>query len=345
MPRPRRAGEPGALWKNARESLSHAGSAIIIYLVLLAMICVLGVISPNFLSPALIGNLFITALPLVFAAIAQTVIVLIKGIDLSLGSIISLVMCVAASLMQDSALSIVTVFLLCIAIGVAAEVINGLFVVYARLQSIIVTLATSLIFGGVALYVMPQPGGYVPESLLTILSGSVGPIPNSAIILIACLVFIWLPVRKSRFGIGWYAVGGNESGAYFSGVNVNLAKMSAFVVAGVFAALSGVVLAAQTLTGDAAMGAPYTLNSIAACVLGGASLAGGIGGAVGTVGGAFVLTIFVDVLFFFKVSAYFQYVFSGAIVIVALAIVSISDWVRSRRAKTAFASAARASDR
>jgi ribose transport system permease protein len=342
---PERVGEPGGWWKNARESLSHAGAVIIIYVVLLAMICVLGVISPNFLSPALIGSLFSTALPLVFAAIAQTTIVLIKGIDLSLGSIISLVMCVAASLMQDSTLSIVSVFLLCVAIGVAAEVVNGLFVVYARLQSIIVTLATSLIFGGLALYVMPQPGGYVPESLLPILSDSIGPIPNAAVILVACLALVWLPVRRSRFGIGWYAVGGNESGAYFSGVNVNLAKMSAFVVAGVFAALAGLVLAAQTLTGDPAMGTPYTLNSIAACVLGGASLSGGIGGAIGAVGGAFVLTIFVDVLFFFKVSAYYQYVFSGAIVIVALAIGTMSDWARSRRATRAFASAARAADR
>jgi ribose transport system permease protein len=345
MSLPSRAAEPGALWSNARESLSHAGAVIIIYLVLLAMIGVLGVISPNFLSPALIGNLFATALPLALAGIAQTVIVLIKGIDLSLGSIISLVMCVAATLMQDSALSIVTVFLLCLAIGVAAEAVNAVFVVYARLQSIIVTLATSLIFSGIALYVMPQPGGYVPDSLLTALSGSVGPIPNAAIILIACLVCVWLPISRSRLGIGWYAVGGNEQGAHFSGVNVNLTKISAFVVAGVFCALAGFLLAAETLTGDPAMGAPYTLNSIAATVLGGASLAGGIGGAIGTVGGAFVLTIFVDVLFFFKVSAYFQYVFSGAIVIVALAIVTFSDWARSRRAKKSFASAARVADR
>ncbi len=331
MPSPSRADEPGTLWKHARESVSHAGAVIVIYLVLAAMICVLGVINPNFLSPLLIGNLCSTALPLALAAMAQIVIVLIKGIDLSLGPIISLVMCVAASLMQDSALSIVSVLLLCLAVGVAAELVNGVLVVYARLQSIIVTLATSLIFGGIALYVMPQPGGYVPESLLRVLSGSVGPIPNSAIILIACLVFIWLPVRRSRLGTGWYAVGGNESGAYYSGVNVNRAKLSAFVVAGVFAALAGVLLAAQTLTGDPAMGTPYTLNSIAATVLGGASLAGGVGGAVGAVGGAFVLTIFVDVLFFFKVSAYYQYVFSGAIVIIALTIVTISEWVRSRR--------------
>ena len=342
---PRRAGGPGALWMNARESLSHAWSVIIIYVVLLVMISVLGFISPNFLSPALIGNLISTALPLVFAAIAQTAIVLIKGIDLSVGPIISLVMCVAASLMQDSAVSIVGVFVLCVAIGVAAEAINGLLVVYARLQSIIVTLATSLIFGGIALYIMPEPGGYVPESLLTMLSGSVGPIPNSAIVLVASLVVIWLPVSKSRFGIGWYAVGGNETGAYFSGVNVNRAKISAFVIAGVFAALAGFLLATETLTGDPAMGAPYTLNSIAASVLGGVSLSGGIGGAIGAVGGAFVLTIFVDVLFFFNVSAYYQYVFSGAIVIVALAIVTISEWVRSRRATRAFASAARASER
>ena len=342
---PRRAGEPGALWTNARESLSHAWSVIIIYVVLLAMISVLGFISPNFLSPALIGNLISTALPLVFAAIAQTAIVLIKGIDLSVGPIISLVMCVAASLMQDSAVSMVGVFVLCLAIGVAAETINGLLVVYARLQSIIVTLATSLIFGGIALYIMPEPGGYVPESLLTMLSGSVGPIPNSAIVLIASLVVIWLPVSKSRFGDRLVRRGRQRDGGLFLRRQRQPGQDQRLRRCGRIRRPRGFLLATETLTGDPAMGAPYTLNSIAASVLGGVSLSGGIGGAVGAVGGAFVLTIFVDVLFFFNVSAYYQYVFSGAIVIVALAIVTISEWVRSRRATRAFASAARASER
>jgi ribose transport system permease protein len=333
----RRTGEPYGGRRSLKGALSHASPVIIIYAVLLAMICVLGVISPNFLSPALIGNLFGNALPLTFAALAQTVIVLIKGIDLSVGSVISLVMCVAASLMRDSGLSIAGVTILCLLIGMAAGALNGLFVVYARLQSIIVTLASSLIFGGIALYIMPQPGGYVPESLLTFVSNPVGVIPMSALMLAAILLLVWFPMRKSRLGQGWYAVGGNETGAYFSGVNVDRSKMSAFILSGFFNALAGLTLAAQTMTGDPAMGAPYTLNSIAATVLGGASLAGGIGGAAGTIGGAFVLTIFVDVLFFFRVSAYFQYVFSGAIVILALAIVTVAGSVRSRKAKSAAA--------
>ena len=317
-----------------KSSLSHAGSVIIIYAVLAAMIVVLGFISPNFLSANMIGSLVAAALPLAFAALAQTLVVLVKGIDLSVGPVISLVMVVAASLMKDSGLSIAEVVILCALIGMAAGAINGAFVVFARLQSIIVTLATSLVFGGVALYVMPQPGGYIPEAFAAAVTGSIGPVPDSAILLLFSLLLIWLPARKSRMGQSWYAVGGNENGAFFSGVNVSWAKMSAFTLSGLFSALAGLTLAAQTMTGDPSIGAPYTLNSIAAAVLGGASLSGGIGGAIGSVGGAFVLTAVVDILFFFRVSAYYQYVFSGAIVILALAFVTISDFLRARKGPT-----------
>ena len=98
--------------------------------------------------------------------------------------------------------------------------------------------------------------------------------------------------------------------------------------------MGGLALASQTLTGDPMIGAPYTLNSIAAVVLGGTSLAGGRGGAVGTIGGVLVLTVLVDLLFFFNVSAYYQYVFNGAIVILALVAVALSDFFRSRRLRT-----------
>jgi len=318
-----------------RSSLSHAGSVIIIYVVLAAMVVVLGLISPNFLSANMIDSLVSAALPLAFAALAQTLIVLVKGIDLSVGPVISLVMVVAASLMKDSGLSIATSVALCLLIGMACGAVNGAFVVYARLQSIIVTLATSLVFGGIALFIMPQPGGYIPESFSSVLTGSLGPVPASAIVLVLSLLFIWLPARKSRTGQSWYAVGGNENGAFYSGVNVSWAKMSAFTLSGLFSALAGLTLASQTMTGDPSIGAPYTLNSIASSVLGGASLSGGIGGAIGSVGGAFVLTVVVDILFFFRVSAYYQYIFSGVIVILALAIVTISDYLRARKAAAA----------
>jgi ribose transport system permease protein len=324
---------PGTARKPRLGAFAHAMPVIIIYAVLLIMLIVLGCVSPRFPSLALSNSLMISALPLVFAALAQTLVILVKGIDISVGPLIGLVMVVAASLMHDSGWSIAGVVVLCVLIGMVAGAINGSLVVFARLQSIIVTLATSLIFSGLALYVMPQPGGYIPPSLGSFVTGNVGVIPNAVFILAACLLVIWLPIRKSRIGQGWYAVGGNETGAFCSGVNVTRAKLSAFILAGGFAALAGLTLAAQTMTGDPAIGAPYTLNSIASAVLGGTSLAGGIGGAIGSIGGAFVLTVVVDILFFFRVSSYYQYVFSGAIVIIALAIVTISEFMRSRRAK------------
>lgn len=314
-----------------RISATHAWPTVIIYLVLFVMLVALKFISPTFPSVFTVTSLVSTALPLVFAATAQTLVILVRGIDLSVGPAMSLVMVIAASLMKDSPASIVLVILLCIATSLAIGVINATLVVAARLQPIIVTLATSSIFAGVALYLMPQPGGHIPSALNVLASGDIGPIPVAAIVLAAVLLFLWLPLRRSWVGQSWYAVGGNESGAYYSGVSVDLAKFTAFAFAGLFAGLGGLFLAFQTLTGDPTIGAPFTLNSIAATVIGGTVLAGGRGGAVGALGGVLVLTALVDILSFAHVSAYYQYVFSGAIVIVALAIVALSEFIRSRR--------------
>ncbi len=312
-------------------ALSHATPVMIIYGVFAVMLVVLGFIDPSFPSVWAITNLINSALPLIFVAAAQTIVVLIKGIDLSIGPAMALVMVIAATTMKDSAAGIAASVAVCLAAGLAIGALNGVFVVFARLQPIIVTLATSSILVGVSLYILPQPGGFIPESLGTAIGGALGVIPISAFVLAALIFLVWFPMRNSRIGQGWYAVGGNEGGAYYSGVGTTLAKFCAFLAAGLLAALGGLVLAAQTLTGDPMIGAPYTLNSIAATVLGGTSLAGGRGGVIGTIGGAFVLTIAVNVLFFFGVSAYYQYVFSGAIVVLALAAVSLSEYVKARR--------------
>lgn len=265
---------------------------------------------------------------------AQTVVVLVKGIDLSVGPAMSAIMVIAASLAKDNVPSTVGVFILCLAIGLIIGATNGFFVLVTRLQPIIVTLATASILGGIALYVMPEAGGHIPSAVGDVVTGTVGIIPVPLIILIGSLLIFWLPFRRSWIGQSWYAVGGNETGAFYSGINVKFAKFSAFVLGGFFAALGGITLASQTLTGDPLIGAPYTLNSIAAVVLGGTSLAGGRGGAIGTIGGVLVLSVLVDLLFFFNVSAYYQYVFNGAIVIIALIVVTLFDFLRSRRLET-----------
>ncbi len=279
-------------------------------------------------------NLLCSALPLIFAAMAQTVVVLVKGIDLSVGPAMSAIMVIAASLAKDTVPGTAGVFILCLIIGLAIGATNGFFVLVTRLQPIIVTLATASVLGGVALYVMPAAGGHIPSAIGAAVTGSIGIIPVPLIILIASLLLFWLPFRRSWIGQSWYAVGGNERGAFFSGINVNLAKFSAFLLGGFFAALGGIMLASETLTGDPLIGAPYTLNSIAAVVLGGTSLSGGRGGAIGTIGGVLVLSVLVDLLFFFNVSAYYQYVFNGAIVIIALIVVTLFDFIRSRRLRT-----------
>jgi ribose transport system permease protein len=314
---------------------SHAGPVVVIYAVFLVLLVLLGIISPFFSSTTAVANLLSSALPLAFAALAQTVVVLLKGIDLSVGPAMSLVMVVAASIAKDSPASMAVTLVLCLAIGLAIGAVNGFFVVFARLQPIIVTLATSSVLSGIALYIMPQPGGYIPRAVGSIATGSVGAVPVSFIVLIVSLLILWMPFRRSRIGQSCYAIGGNETGAFYSGINVRLAKFSGFLLGGLFSALGGIALASQTLTGDAMIGAPYTLNSVAALVLGGTSLAGGRGGAIGAIGGVLVLTIMVDILFFLNVSAYFQYVFSGAIIILALFAVSLSDVFRSHRLRIA----------
>jgi ribose transport system permease protein len=312
-------------------SFAHSEPLFLVYGVFIIMFIIIIAINRSFLSVISITNLVVFSMPLIFAAMAQTVIVLTKGIDLSVGPAMSLTMVTAASLMRDSTVNILTVILLCIAIGVVLGLINGGLVVEARLPPIIVTLANSSVLTGIALFIMPQPGGYIPSKIGEIVTGHIGFIPISAIILIAILCFFWSPIRYSRTGQSWYAVGGNEAGAYFSGINVKKAKFTAFIVGGIFSAIGGLFLAFQTLTGDPMMGAPYTLNSVAATVLGGTSLAGGRGGVLGSIGGALVLTIIIDILYYLGVSAYYQYIFSGVIVILALALGLLSDVVRSRR--------------
>ena len=313
----------------------HAWPTLIIYIVLVMMLIMLSIISPSFPSTFTVTSLLSTALPLAFAAMAQTVVILVRGIDLSIGPAMSLVMVIAASLMKNAPGSVAATIVLCLLIGLAIGALNGVMVVAARLQPIIVTLASSSILAGLALYIMPQPGGYIPPGLNFLSDGDFGMIPVSAVVLVAVMLLLWFPLRRSHIGQSWYAVGGNEAGAYYSGINVNRAKFSAFLVAGLFASLGGLFLAFQTLTGDPTIGDPFTLSSIAATVIGGTVLAGGRGGALGAVGGVLVLTTVVDILFFLQVSAYYQYVFSGAIVIVALATVSLSEYIRARRLRVA----------
>jgi ribose transport system permease protein len=252
------------------------------------------------------------ALTLMLLGMGQTLPVLLGGIDLSVGSLMTLVDSVASDVVRGSPSQIVLGIAFCVAIGLLGGLVNGLVVVYGRLQPIVVTLATGAIYSGLALFVRPTPGGEVDGNLSWVATNAlselpatfgwwdgkppawfnlVGEIPMPVVILVVVVVAFWLPYRNSEIGRAAYAVGSNESAAYMSGVRVNRAKLAAYVMGGFFSGLAGLYFAVQTGSGNAdpIQAGTYTLNSIAAVVIGGTSMLGGTGGAIGTILGVAVL--------------------------------------------------------
>jgi ribose transport system permease protein len=316
----------------------------IVFGILLVLFGLTASLNERFFTPPVITSTANQSMTLAFAGMAQTSVVITGGIDLSVGPIISLSNSLASATFvePDDALNMLMVVLLVLLVSSLAGLINGLIVVYGRLQPIIVTLATSSIFSGIALFLRPRPGGYVPAvygGFLTKRLGQLLPetlfgetptgiaaflktatdyIPCSVILLFAVLLLVWLPIRRSRLGLWVYAVGSNEGAAYMSGVNVKQAKVFAYVLSGFFAGVAGLFLTAQTRSGDANTGGVFTLQSIAVVVLGGTSLFGGFGGVAGTIAGAIALRLIPTILFFARVNPLQQPLWEGAVILLAV---------------------------
>jgi len=260
---------------------------------------------------------------LAFVAIAQTLPVLTGGLDLSVGSVFVMANCLASTLLVGTPLQVATGVAIVLASGVVCGAINGLVVVVGRLQPIIATLATGAMYYGVALWLRPAPGGEVNEDFADFVTGSLGDVvPFSIVVLAGAVVVLWLPYRRSVVGRAAYAVGSSEQAAYMSGVPVARAKLVAYMLAGLFAAIAGLLLTCLTYSGEAnaLLGGSYTLSSIAAVVVGGTSLYGGSGGAIGTIFGAFVLRTIGDLLFVFDIDPLSQPLFLGVVLLISVSL-------------------------
>jgi ribose transport system permease protein len=292
---------------------------LLAFFVFLVLATLNAILNPRFFEPAVMTSTSNQAMTLIFAGTAQTSVVITGGIDLSVGPMISLSNSIASAMFADSVPSVIGVVILVLCVGALCGLTNGLIVVYGRLQPIIVTLATSSIFSGIALLIRPKPGGFVPSWYGDLLTQRMfNLIPNSLIFLLLILLLVWTPFRRSRLGMWVYAVGSNEGAAYMNGINVNRAKLAAYVMGGVFAAIGGLFLSASTLSGNANTGAVYTLQSIAVVVLGGTSLFGGAGGVLGTIFGAFSLRLIGGILFFAKVNPLLQPLWEGVVILLAV---------------------------
>lgn len=292
--------------------------AFIPYVMLLIMIVIMGILNPSTLSMRWIANKSDAALSLILVAIGQTFVLLTGGFDLSVGGIICVTNCLAASRMEDNLGSILVWSGICLVIGCLIGVFNGFIVERTKLQPFIVTLATQSVCYGVALLIMKIDGGNVPIQYINGLLHRFGPIPVSMFV-IAALIMLWMYFKNTKLGLAIYAVGSNEKAAHLNGISVLKTKVLAYGMSGLFAALAGLFRTAHVASGSPTAGADFVMISISAAVIGGTALTGGSGGIVGTIVGALVLRTIADLLVFLGVSSYWSSLVQGVLLILAVA--------------------------
>lgn len=286
-----------------------------LFLVLAVFAATYAILFPGIVAVGAFAKFVQGWFPTALVAAAETIVMLAGGIDLSVGPMVSLGSVVAASTMQGP-LGVFGGVLAMLGLGAGVGATVGAFVAIGRYPPIIVTLALSFVLRGVALLILPRPGGYVPPSLSDFLAGAE---PNAAFLLLL-LVALWKLYQATPLGVGLIAVGDNAEGAYRSGVNVTAARMCAYIASSTLQAFTGLYVAAQTGSGDPVIGEPLTLAAIAAAVLGGVGFLGGQGTMRGALAGSLLMSILINVMFFLRLPLVAQYVVQGSIIVVTVAL-------------------------
>jgi ribose transport system permease protein len=296
------------------------------------LLLVTKLIQPNYDALG-IQRLVSAVLPLAFAAVAQAVIVIAGGIDLSIASMMALTSVVAAETMKGQSEEFAVVIVIgVLLLGLLLGAINGTLVVLTRVPDIVVTLATFFVWAGFALLVRPSPGGGAATWLKDLVLGSVGHdlVPKAALVLLVLVGVVWIPISRSRIGLSIYAVGSQRLAAFRSGVPVGRTKLIAYTIGGLFAAMGGLSLTASTGIGTPVPEPTYTLISVAAVVLGGVSLAGGIGGVFGPIVAVLILQLIRTDMTFLKVNSNYALVLQGFILI---GVLMVGSWIQIRRSQ------------
>ena len=288
--------------------------------ILVLLIALNGWFEPNSLSFRAITGLVSTYLALVMLAIAQTYVVMAGDIDLSVGAILSLVNVVVIVLMERWGGSGVMVLAACglgIATGLACGLFNGLVVAALRLQAIVATFATSILFTGLALYVLPVAGTPAPATYWRTYGGRILEIPF-VFWVVGALAILMVVLVRTRLSLQLLAVGDDAQGAYQSGLPVTRIRIQGYVLCGLFSALAALCITGDTASGDPLVGGKMTLYSVAAVVLGGSALAGGSATIVGSLVGAFIIGLINSLVFFVGTPSEWQNLVQGFAILLAL---------------------------
>lgn len=302
--------------------------AVLLYAV---MYVVYGARAPSAFSLSGVTDLFDNTIVLAVAAAGLTLVILAGEFDLSGIGVIAIANAVVATV-STGRLGWAGTLAAVMMIGSIAGLLNGWLVTVLGLQSLAVTIATMIACEGVALLILPAPGGDVADAIANGLTGDFGHAIPVAAILLAGLLALWLLFAQTRTGIVIYAVGTDENAARLSGLDVRHTKLVAFVLAGLTYGLAGYMLSAETGTGDPRASDSFLLFMYASVAIGGTSLTGGRGGVFGSLVGSGLLTVMQKMLFALGAAEFYTNVFSGVIMLAALFVSGLSAKLsRSRR--------------
>lgn len=305
-----------------RERLSGAvasGGVVWAAALVLAVVATLG--SDNFLTAANLGNVGRQAVVLSLVALAQFVVILTGGVDLSIGANVRLTAILTAMTMQGSDPRFLPGLLVAVGIGALAGLANGLIVTRLNVEPFIATLGSAAVLGGIALYVASTPKGRSAPLLDEIYNQKLpGGIYAVTVIVVLVWVAAWWALSRLSWGRHLYATGGAPEVAALSGINTRRVQLSAYIVAGLLGGLAGVLTLAGSGVGDpnAATGIEFT--SLAIVVIGGASLAGGRGRLIGVLGGVVLFALLGNAFNLLRVEVWYQQAIRGLIILIAAAL-------------------------
>ncbi|MEG1606439.1 MAG: ABC transporter permease, partial [Clostridia bacterium] len=272
-----------------------------------------------FLTSTNLLNILKQAATVSVVAIGMTFTLISGGLDLSAGSVIALAGVCSAKFGLPDGPNIIVPICVAISVGMACGLVNGVIIAKGKVPPFIVTLGMSLSARGMALLVtnaMPVFG--LSKAYTYMGSGKIGPIPVIVIVMFVVLIIATIILEKTKFGRHIYAVGGNELAAHVSGIRVDRVKIMAYVIMGAMTGLCGMLLAGRIQSGTPTMGEGYELDAIAGAVIGGVSSAGGVGKVYGAVVGSLMLAMISNGLDLLNVSAYYQQIIKGAIIVTAV---------------------------
>ena len=314
--------------KTFLELLKENWMSLVPYIIFIVLTAVMARINPNTLSMRWMANKADAAFSLVLVTVGQTLVLLTGGFDLSVGGVVSVTNSLLTARMSDQPAVILFWILICVVIGFGIGVFNGFIVEKTGMQPFIVTLVTQFICLGAALLILKIDGGNVNAGFINILMHRFGGVPLSLIMLIVLIVW-WIYVRRTKFGLALYAIGSNEKTAHLSGIPIMKTKVLAYGLSGLFASFAGIYRTAHMASGSPTAGAAFTMSSIAAAVVGGTAITGGVGGVIGGIVGAFILRGITDLLVFIEVPSYWTSLVQGVLLLAAVAITSYAKLRKS----------------